>query len=47
MSLEQILLLIFVGGISAGVLFKESVLSVIGAVSGLIYIIVEIVRSIR
>jgi len=45
MSLETICLLIFVACMSVTVFIPERVISVIGAIAGIIYVIVTLVRS--
>lgn len=47
MSIELICLLIFVGAFSINVFIPERVILVIGAIAGIVWVIIELVRNLR
>ena len=47
MSLDLICLLIFVGGMSLAVFVPERVISVIAAIAGIAYVVIELIKVIR
>lgn len=47
LTLELICLLVFVGAFSVAVFIPDRVIQVIGAIAGIVYVIITLVRSTR